>query len=281
MILYNSLDKTNSETLHKAFLEAFSDYQVKLDLPLWKFQQMLQRKGFNPEISIGAFDNDRLVGFVLNGLRTWNGKVTVYDIGTGIIGEYRRQGLTSDMLLRIKKILKAKQVEQYLLEVLQNNKSAVELYQKQGFTVEREFSCFQLDKDGFIPMATCKVENEANIDLGQLKEFWDCKPSWQNSIESICAIPEAFIFSVVRVDNTIVGYGVIDKRTGDIPQIAVNKNYRGNGIARSILTTLIENTESENFSVINVETEFKPIETFLEKAGFKYEVGQYEMLLKL
>lgn len=281
MILYNSLDKTNNETLHKAFLEAFSDYQVKIDLPLWKFQQMLQRKGFNPEISIGAFDNGQLVGFVLNGFRTWNGKVTAYDIGTGIIGVYRRQGITSDMLLHIKKLLKAKRAEQYLLEVLQDNQSAVKLYKKQGFTVEREFSCFQLNKDEFIPITTCKVEKVANIDFDQLKKFWDVKPSWQNSIQSICAIPEAFIFSVVRFDNTIVGYGVIDKRTGDIPQIAVNKDYRGNGIARSILTTLIENTGSESFSVVNVETEFKPIEAFLEKAGFKYEVGQYEMLLKL
>ncbi|MPN06985.1 hypothetical protein SDC9_154242 [bioreactor metagenome] len=78
-----------------------------------------------------------------------------------------------------------------------------------------------------------------------------------------------------------MGYGVVDKRTGDIPQLAVNKDHRGKGIASSILTTLIENTESENIGVINVEVPFKPVEKFLEKAGFTFEVGQYEMLLKL
>jgi len=281
MILYQSLERTSLETLHKAFVEAFSDYQVKIDLPFWKFEQMLQRKGFNPEVSIGAFENDKVVGFVLNGVRLWNGKVTVYDVGTGIIGEYRRQGLTSDMLLHIKKLLKDKKVEQYLLEVLKENQAAIQLYQKQGFTVEREFSCFQLNKDEFIPIATCKVEKAANIDFDQLEEFWDFKPSWQNSMESICSIPEAFSYIVAKVDETIVGYGVIDKRTGDIPQIAVNKDYRGNGIASSILTTLLENTESENISVLNVEAPFEPVEKYLEKAGFEFEVGQYEMLLKL
>lgn len=281
MILYQSLEKTNHETLHKAFLEAFSDYQVKIDLPFWKFEQMLQRKGFHPEMSIGAFENDRLVGFVLNGFRMWNGKETVYDIGTGIIGEYRRQGLTSDMLLHIKKLLKDKRVEQYLLEVLKENQAAIQLYQKQGFTVEREFSCFQLDKAEFISTTTCKVEKTAQLDLNQLKEFWDFKPSWQNSIESICAIPEAFSYLIARVDETIAGYGVIDKRTGDLPQIAVNKDFRGRGIAGSILTKLLENTASENISVINVEAESKSVEKFLEKAGFEFEVGQYEMLLKL
>ncbi|WP_312651643.1 GNAT family N-acetyltransferase [Aminipila sp.] len=281
MILYQSLEKINHETLQKAFLEAFSDYQVKIDLPFWKFEQMLQRKGFNPKMSIGAFENDRLVGFVLNGFRMWNGKETVYDIGTGIIGEYRRQGLTSDMLLHIKKLLKGKRVEQYLLEVLKENQAAIQLYQKQGFTVEREFSCFQLDKAEFMSTTTCKVEKTAQLDLDQLKEFWDFKPSWQNLIESICAIPEAFSYLVARVDETIAGYGVIDKRTGDIPQIAVNRDYRGRGIAGSILTKLLENTASENISVINVEAESKSVEKFLKKAGFEFEVGQYEMLLKL
>lgn len=281
MILYQSLQKTNHEILHETFVEAFSDYQVKIDLPFWKFEQMLQRKGFNPEMSIGAFENDQLVGFVLNGLRLWKGKVTVYDIGTGIIEEYRRQGLTSDMLLQIKKLLKDKQVEQYLLEVLKENQAAIQLYQKQGFTIEREFSCFQLDKGQFIPTTTCKIEKAAMIDLEQLKEFWDFRPSWQNSLESICAIPEAFSYLVAKVDETIAGYGVIDKRTGDIPQLAVNKDYRGNGVASSILTALLENTESENISVINVDAQFKLVEKFLEKAGFKFEVDQYEMIATL
>jgi len=70
--------------------------------------------------------------------------------------------------------------------------------------------------------------------LRQLTEFWDFKPSWQNSIDSISAIPEAFLYSIIRFDNNIVGYGIIDKKTGDIPQIAVNKDYKGEGIARSM-----------------------------------------------
>lgn len=282
MIIYQSLEQTSLEILHEAFVEAFSDYQVKMDLPFWKFEKMLQRKGFNPELSMGAFDNNQLVGFVLNGVRLWNGKVTAYDIGTGIIGEYRRQGITNNMLFHVKNLLKDKQVEQYLLEVLKENQAAIQLYQQQGFTVEREFSCFQLDKVELIPATTtCKVEKTTKIDLERLEEFWDFKPSWQNSNASICAIPEAFNYLVAKADETIVGYGVVDKRTGDIPQLAVNKDHRGKGIASSILTRLIENTESENMGVINVEAQFKPVEKFLEKAGFTFEVGQYEMLLKL
>lgn len=281
MYSYRILDKISIETLHKTFLDAFSDYQVNIALPLWKFKQMLQRRGYISELSIGAFKNEMLVGFVLNGFRSWNGKPTVYDLGTGVIVEYRRQGITSNMLLNIKEVLKQKQVEQYLLEVIKSNTSAFQLYKKQGFEIQREFSCFQLDKNKYNPITTCKVERVNRIDWGQLTDFWDFKPSWQNSIDSINAVPEEFLYSIVSFDNAIVGYGIIDKRTGDIPQIAVNKYYRGKGIARSIMTDMIQNTESDKISILNVDNESKSTNDFLLELGFENSVGQYEMLLKI
>ena len=284
MFNYKTLEDTNIEILHEAFLSAFSDYQVKMDLPFWKFQQMLQRRGYVSEISIGAFKNQVLVGFVLNGFRNWNGKLTVYDTGTGVIGEYRKQGITSNMLLNIREVLKEKEAAQYLLEVIQTNTSAVQLYKKQGFQIIRNLACFQLDKNKYNPMITCKVEHVSKIDSTnwkQLTENWDFKPSWQNSIDSINAAPDTFIYSIVRFDDIIVGYGIIDKKTGDIPQIAVNKNYRRKGIARSIVTDLLKNTESYKVGVLNVDDQSKSTKDFLLVLGFEYVVGQYEMVLKL
>jgi hypothetical protein len=34
---------------------------------------MLQRWGYVSKASVGAFQNDELVGFVLNGIRDWDG----------------------------------------------------------------------------------------------------------------------------------------------------------------------------------------------------------------
>lgn len=284
MFNYRTLENTNIEILHEAFLSAFTDYQVKMDLPFWKFQQMLQRRGYVSEISIGAFKNQVLVGFVLNGFRIWNEKLTVYDTGTGVIGEHRKQGITSNMLLNISEVLKEKKAEQYLLEVIQTNISAVHLYKKQGFQIIRNLSCFRLDKIKYTPMTNYKIEHVGKMDStnwNQFTEFWDFKPSWQNSIDSINAAPDTFIYSIVRSDDIIVGYGIIDKITGDIPQIAVNKNYRRKGIARSIVTDLLENTESHTVSVLNVDDESKSTKDFLLTLGFEYVVGQYEMILKL
>lgn len=281
MICYRMLENVEMETIHSAFVEAFSDYQVKIDLPFWKFHQMLKRRGFDPELSIGAFEDERLVAFVLNGYRDWNGKKTVYDLGTGVVADYRRRGITSEMLQRIKEKMKERGIDQYLLEVLQTNQSAVSLYQKQGFQIQRTFSCYHLDKNDLSQSTTHSVESVDIIDLEMLNEFWDFKPSWQNSIESVKAVPEDFHYAIVRNDNIIIGYGIIDKKTGDIPQIAVHKEYREKGIASSILLELAKNTEAIKLSILNIETPLKSMEEFLLKSSFTSYVGQYEMLLKV
>ncbi|WP_129596900.1 GNAT family N-acetyltransferase [Anaerophilus nitritogenes] len=284
MFIYKTLKHTNIEILHQTFLSAFSDYQVKTDLSLWKFQQMLQRRGYVSCLSIGAFKNNELVGFVLNGFRNWNGNPTVYDIGTGVIGEYRKQGITSTMLLSVRELIKEKKVEQYLLEVIQSNSSAIQLYKKQGFEITRNFGCFQLDKNKYKPITTYKVEHMDKINSTnwkQLTEFWDFTPSWQNSIDSINTVSDTFIHSIIHFDDTIVGYGIINKKTGDIPQIAVNKNYRRKGIARSIVTDLLKNTKSCRVGVLNVDDESKSTKEFLLKLGFEYTIGQYEMISRL
>lgn len=281
MFSYKILNETSIEMLHETFVDAFSDYQVKIDLPIWKFEGMLKRRGYVAEISMGAFVNEKLVGFVLNGLRMWNGKLTIYDVGTGVIGEYRRQGVTNNILSNIKNIIKEKGVEQYLLEVIKANESAVKLYKNQGFEIERELECFQLDKTQYNSITNHNIGQVNNLDLKELKCFWDFSPSWQNSIDSINASSEEFSYLVARIDNTIVGYGIIDKKSGDIPQIAVDKNFRGKGIGRSIMTDLIKNTESSKISVINVDGKDQGLQNLLLKLGFKNIVSQYEMILKI
>lgn len=284
MYHYRTLENTNSKILHQAFVDAFSDYQVKMNLPLWKFQQMLQRRGYTSEISIGAFKDEELVGFIINGFRNWNGKPTVYDLGTGVVREYRKQGITSTIFQHIKELLEEKNVEQYLLEVIRSNTTAFKLYKQQGFEITRNFRCFQLDKNKYNPLKTCKVEHVGAInstDWKQFLTFWDMQPSWQNSIDSVHAILDAFKYSIVRVNNILAGYGIIEPKSGDIVQIAVNKQYRRRGIARSILTDLLENTESPRVAVLNVDDQFETLKGFLLKSGFESYVDQYEMVLSI
>lgn len=284
MITYKTLENTNIEILHQTFLSAFSDYEIKINLPLWKFQNMLKRRGHVPSLSIGAFEDEKLIGFILNGFRNWNNKETLYDLGTGVIKKYRKQGVTSSMLLAMKKLVKDKKANQYLLEVIKSNTAAVKLYKKQGFEIIRDFSCFQIDKNKYKKEENYQVKHINKIDSAswkKLENFYDFNPSWQNSIDSIRSAEDSFIYSIVYLEDSIAGYGVIDRKTGDIPQIAVSKDHRHKGIGRSIVTDLIKNTESHKINVSNVDNSSNSMKEFLLKLGFENIVEQYEMILKL
>ncbi|WMJ83680.1 GNAT family N-acetyltransferase [Oscillospiraceae bacterium LTW-04] len=281
MVYFNQLDNVDIETIYKTFLSAFNDYTVAVNLPYLQFKHMLKRKGYNPQISVGAFEHNQLVGFVLNGYRNWNGKTTAYDLGTGVIANFRKQGITTNLLQIAKKQFYDAGIEQYLLEVITSNTAAVQLYKKSGFTVQREFQCYELERADHTQGALYTVDHVSKLDWEQVKDFWDFKPSWQNSIESVEALSENFIYSIVCKNNTIVGYGIIDKETGDIPQIAVNKSWRQKGIGSSLIADLLQNTDAHKIKLLNVQCQSDSIKHFLFKIGFKYSVRQYEMLLKL
>ena len=283
MYIYKTLENISINTLHKAFILAFSDYAIKLDIPIKRFENMLLRRGFNPNISMGAFQEENLVGFIYNGLRLWNNKKTAYDTGTGVIKEYRKKGITTSMFIELKDELINQNIECYILEVLKTNTPAFELYKKQGFKVIREFDCFKLDTTSCTFNKKYITENKSILnedEWNEVKNLWDIEPSWQNSIDSIRATIDSFIFSLIKDDNKIIGYGIIDKATGDIPQMAVHKEYRNRGIGISIVANLIENTKSNVISLINVDSSYSPMVKMLSSLGFNNSIGQYEMLLE-
>lgn len=51
---YRSLTDTTTKCMYEAFLQAFSDYKVSMNMPLEIFERKLKRNGFKPEVSVGA-----------------------------------------------------------------------------------------------------------------------------------------------------------------------------------------------------------------------------------
>lgn len=88
-----SLDKTDFETLFKAFSNAFADYDFQISAE--ELRAMLKRRGFNPDLSFAAFEGENIVSFTLNGIGNYNGIKMAYDTGTGTLKEYRGQGLAA------------------------------------------------------------------------------------------------------------------------------------------------------------------------------------------
>lgn len=278
---YRTLENTDSVCIYEAFTQAFSDYQVSVDMPFKSFETMLKRNGFMPAVSVGAFEDRTLVGFILNGVREWDSEKTVYDLGTGVILDFRRTGIMGELLNLVSAICIKNKISVYQLEVIQDNEKALTLYKKQGFQVNRILNCYQLtDKIKEAGYNVWQLEHPEKLQEDQwtaVKDFWTYQPSWQNAKDAVCAIAQSFFYTIVKHDGNLIGYGIVDKIKGDIVQLAVQPKYRRKGVATEILLDLFKQTKSLGMKVINVDERDQALNSFLKKMEFDVFVKQYEM----
>jgi hypothetical protein len=73
--MITSLSQTTIEEIHEAYVDAFSDYEVKMDMPLATLQEMMVTRSCSLDDSLGYFEKGRLLGFLLVGKRILNRKI--------------------------------------------------------------------------------------------------------------------------------------------------------------------------------------------------------------
>lgn len=279
-----SLENTGFDIIAYAFNEAFCKYEIQISKK--ELSLMLKRRGFVPELSFGAFDGERLVSFTLNGIGLYNGFLTAYDTGTGTLEEHRGKGLASEVFNYSLPFLKKAGVTQYLLEVLQHNTTAISVYKNQGFITTREFGYYRI-RQSEIRLRDCNYSpwfgfQEISLDrVISCATFQDFLPSWQNSLESIARSQEGFKFLGASDNDKLIGYCILEPKSGDITQIAVDKRYRRQGVGTSLLSHALQLNENECVKVVNTDVKCASISGFLESNSISLSGKQYEMIKNL
>jgi len=273
------LNQVEFSILHRAFLEAFSDYVIPLQPSEEALREMFTRRGANLGLSAGVFENGKLVGFTINAIDHFEGVLTIYDTGSGVHPEYRRRGISDAIFRFLLPKLKETGAEQYLLEVFENNLPAVRLYQKIGFQTFRKFRAYR----GFVS----KTSRDSNFQIRETtpdwnfwKTQWEWQPSWQNSIASIERSESPRITLGIFHDAVLIGYGIVYPASGDVPQLCIDQDHKRIGAGAVLLSTLQEKAGKE-FRVINVEDTADSTIQFLERMGLQVFGTQLEMRMKL
>lgn len=290
MISFRSLTEEDFSRLHQTLLEAFSDYIVPMQPEIGALKRLYQMEGVALDHSFGAFDGDKMVGFTVNGIGDWRGKLTAYDAGTGVIPAYRRKGISRRMFEYILPFLRERQIRQYLLEVIVENKPALELYKSLDFQIEREFAIFGRGKDFIFEDShqpnrqNIEIIEIENPDWNRLQSFWTHQPSWQNSIDSMKrgAAEPTINKKILGVflDNRMIGYGIVFPKSGNVPQFVIAEEYRRKGFGSALLDALQREAKAA-LKVNNVDEKARDAMAFLGANGFSLLTRQYEMLLKL
>lgn len=277
------LDSSYFDPLLETFREAFSDYVLPFNMDATRFKNHLNLNAVDLNRSVGCFEQEQMVGFSLNGFGDWKGKTTVYDAGTGVIPNRRRRGASMAMFDFMVPVFRDAGIEQYLLEVITHNEPAVNLYKKLGFHIERELVFMEAKS-----LEQTRLNDEFELrkitaaELIRLKEFWDARPSWQNSNEAIERSEQLKTILGAFVDGECVGYAVFSTGRGRVAQFAVDNRFRGKGIGSRLLAQIrTEMQPDAAMRVINLDKSLTDTQHFFEARGFKQVLAQYEMTLPL
>lgn len=274
-----SLKDTSKSAIFAAFEKAFAEYEVQVNR--YQFETMIKRRGFCPELSFAAFEGDEILSFTLNGVGQYNGLFTAYDTGTGTIAEHRGKGLSKRIFEYSLPLLRQAGVKQYLLEVLQHNNVAVELYRSSGFEVIREFNYFVGEWDNLKLEGTnggCQIKEGSLEQCFNHSSFMDFSPSWQNSMESVMRESENFIGVIAYIETEVVGFVIFEPSSGDITQLAVNVKYRREGVATSLLRYISKKSATRTFKMVNTHASCSSINEFWKSLGVNITGSQFEMV---
>ncbi|WP_299224957.1 GNAT family N-acetyltransferase [uncultured Psychroserpens sp.] len=275
-----TLNGVSDTELLEVFNLAFSDYFIPLQLTLDQFQSKLKADQTKLDLSVGAFENEKLIGFILHGKAKLNCKSVIYNGATGVIPEKRGRKLTQRMYDFILPILRAKSFDHLLLEVISENHPAIKSYENVGYYSERRLICFKGELS-IAPIETIfNIREISDYNWSVMQSFWDVLPSWQNSRQSIEQLKIQHKLIGAYSNNELIGYLIYHPKTKRMQQLAVCKEYRNKDVAKALVTYLSENYD-KNLSIINVDETSKSAINFLTGIGLKPFITQLEMKLKL
>jgi ribosomal protein S18 acetylase RimI-like enzyme len=282
------LDRIVVDQLHMTFLEAFADYAMDASSVSEESMRLRSVKnGVDDELSVGAFEGDRMVGFTLIGVGPWEGKLAAFDAGTGIIPVHRGSGLAKRMFDHALPGLRKRGVSLFLLEVLQGNEAAIRAYEKAGFAITREFTCLRLPRDDFpepLPSREgISIRPSTRHAVLALADQADWTPSWENSFTAIERIPEQLLILGAFSGEDCVGAVVYSPGFHWILSLLVDRAHRRLGIATALLRGLCAAlpAETEELKITNVFSGDRGMIDCLKGNGFAPWVDQYEMALAL
>ena len=135
MITFNTMENLTFKEAHELFTSGFEGYFTPMEMPLDAFIARFGNDNLSAAISVVMFDEDRPIGFVLQGIREVKGERIAWNGGTGIIPEYRGKKLGTILIEKALDVLDEQNVNIATLEALSNNQPAIKLYEKVGYKV--------------------------------------------------------------------------------------------------------------------------------------------------
>lgn len=273
-----TLDGIPLSDLTACFNEAFSDYFMKFNATESYLEERWKGAGIDFSLSTGVMDDGKLVGFIVNGVRDWNGLKTAFNGGTGVVPSHRGNGLTEKMYQFLAPKFSENGIQALTLEVIQENELAIHVYEKVGLKIRRGLYCYGGELKVKAPKITQGVVFKKLITPAwdTFSSFYDMEPAWENKNVAIKTCEELYSFYGVEKNNELIASAIIKDKNLYISQFGVHPDYRTQGVGTFLFSHL--SILYPSLKIINIDASSLGVIKFIESVGLKNSVNQYEMV---
>ncbi|WP_168188721.1 GNAT family N-acetyltransferase [Thermoflavimicrobium daqui] len=286
MIRFEFLSNCSLKEMVDLMNHAFQDYFTEMKTDVSSYVKRLAKEDLSPDLSIVAYDKEKPVGFILNGIREINNQKIAWNGGTGVIPDYRGQGIGRLMMEKCFEIYHQQQVEVATLEAIDRNLTAIHLYSKMGYQIIDHLKFYSLDlKKAKSKLSSLTTEHTPNTvqsifkrDLVHLPFFRRWAP-WQNQLASL---PDAEAIILSNEKNETIGYAlfqvITSLQTVNFFHLEVTpKEKNRKDIFIELISHVINKTKpAQSYRTFNLHADID-LDELLREIGFDYQLGQVWM----
>ncbi len=266
-----SLNQTPLRTIVDCLLIAFEDYFVPMPSDVNYWADRFKGARVDLALSYGAFEGERLVGFIIHGIDVYKGQRTAFNTGTGVIPAFRSRKIVDQIYAYSLPKLKEQGITQCALEVIQDNHRAIRVYERIGFSITRNFLCFK----GSLKQESEDLEvTPASFEQVQCLRTDHQLYSWDNVNAAIQTAGSIYNTFLVRSGERDIGFFTINPKNGYLAQYEASPDD---------FPSLLAGIQAihPDVRINNVDQERAETILFLLSAGLDNHIDQYEMVMQI
>ncbi len=266
----HALDKIPFTQIVDCFNLSFKGYFVKMPTDPEYYKQRWSAAKVNYALSFGMFDNNRLVGFIINAIDKRQGQLTAYNSGTGVIPAYRGKRIVNSIYKAAIPKLQTHGISKCTLEVIKENAKAIKAYETVGMSICKGYKCFggEISLSNNTDFSLKEVSFNDIVALNNPNEVFY---SWDNQLESI----QLGAYKYYLVGD--IGYFILNPENGYIAQIDV---FTSNSENWNIMWSAV-NSIADVIKINNVDERLTSKLEAIKSIGLTNTVDQFEMEMSI
>jgi GNAT superfamily N-acetyltransferase len=284
-LIFKKLSECNIQDIITAWNRGFEGYFVKIEMTPETFFQRMVNEGLSMELSLVIFDENEPIAIVINGVRTLNGKKTVWNGGTGIAPAYRGKGVSKRLMEETLRVYEGEGVEVATLEAIAENERAIRLYQKYSYEIVD--SLVYLNGFRELPPAA-----NASIEVKSLRpeqlpflSFYQENVQWQCQWQSVKSGEVQVYYDRGQQPLGYTLFKRVWNQDCQLEKVFIYQLQLLCEVNREIMDAVFANICSEASSQVSFMTINAPVSNpaiqFLMKHGFTKSVEQVQMVKKI